>query len=75
MSIPRALFWAALNTLSDLGIALAWVASSPRSYRSPWLVHLLRDYFVHLTPDEHGNVEVERAREKFSNGYVRIISP
>ena len=27
------------------------------------LVHLLRDYFVHLAPDEHGNVDVERARE------------
>ena len=24
------------------------------------LVHLLRDYSVHLTPDEHGNVDVKR---------------
>ena len=36
------------------------------------LVHLLRDYSVHLAPDEHGNIYVERAREKFSNAYVRI---
>ena len=36
------------------------------------LVHLLRDYSVHLAPDEHGNVDAERAREKFSNAYVRI---
>ena len=36
------------------------------------LVHLLRDYSVHLAPDEHGNVDVERARENFSKAYVRL---
>ena len=36
------------------------------------LVHLLRDYSVHLAPDEHGNVDVKSAREKFSDAYVRI---
>ena len=36
------------------------------------LVYLLRDYSVHLTPDEPGNVDVEHAREEFSNAYVRI---
>src|SRR6267154_6239915 len=37
------------------------------------LVHLLRDCSVHLAPDKHGNVDVERARENFSNTYVGII--
>jgi len=36
------------------------------------LVHLLRDHSVHL--DKNGNVDVERARETFSNAYVRITA-
>ena len=34
------------------------------------LVHLLCDYF--LAPHKHGNADLERAGEKFSNGYVRL---
>ena len=37
-----------------------------------WLVYLPRNSSVYLAPEEHVNVDAERAIDKFSNGYVRI---
>ena len=36
------------------------------------LEYPLRDFSVHLTSDEHEDVDVERARRIFSNAYMRI---
>ena len=37
------------------------------------LVHLLRDYFVHLAPDERGNVDVGWARRNLE--WLRANDP
>ena len=69
----RFLFWVVLNTLSDLGsaIGLALVASSLKMNQSLcWCT--VPDYFVRLASGEHGNVGVERFREKFWNADLQI---
>lgn len=36
------------------------------------LVHFLREYTIHLVPDENGEINVSKSREEFSRASVKI---